>query len=209
MSGADNNRRINIMARTIRTKIYKFDELSKDAQEKVIESFYDINIDYEWYEMTVDQLKREGEEKGFDIDNIYFSGFSSQGDGAMFEGSVNDFSLFTVGINPHVIKAVKNNCLNLSWSVKHRGHYYHSGCRAISFDAGNYPGYYQQGYGWKGNFQDNMDILENNIEAAYEDFCSYIYRTLEKEYEWRTSKEEITETILANGYEFTKDGKQF
>jgi len=36
--------------RTIRTKIYKFNELSKDVQNKVIERNWDINVNDEWWE---------------------------------------------------------------------------------------------------------------------------------------------------------------
>jgi hypothetical protein len=197
------------MARTVRTKVYKFNELSEQAKEKVIDNLWDINVDYDWYELTIDGLKERGKEKGFDIDNIYFSGFSSQGDGAMFEGTVNDFTLFMEGINPHVQKVIKNKGLDISWSVKHRGHYNHSGCREISFDAGNYPGYYISGKGWQGNFQYNMDMLESNIESAFEDYCAHIYSTLEKEYEYLTSREQIIESIESNEYEFTQDGKIF
>jgi len=43
MSVADLNRRTNTMSRTIRTKVYKFNELSEDAKRKAIESFNDVN----------------------------------------------------------------------------------------------------------------------------------------------------------------------
>lgn len=36
--------------RTITTKIYKFDELSEQAQQKAINDNYSINIDFEWWD---------------------------------------------------------------------------------------------------------------------------------------------------------------
>ena len=197
------------MPRTVRTKVYQYSELSDQAKQKALDWYRPHACVDDWYEFTMEGLKERAKEKGFEIDKIYFSGFSSQGDGAMFEGQVTDFTLFMEGINPHVQKVIKNNGLSLSWSVKHRGHYYHSGCSEINFDAWEYPGYYDSKKGWQGNFQTNIDILESNLEDAYEEYCNEIYSTLEKEYEWRTSDEQIAEDIIANEYEFTKDGNRF
>ena len=197
------------MARTVRTKVYKFNELSGPAKETARQSWREHGLDYEWHEFTIEGLKERAPEKGFEIDKIYFSGFCCQGDGAMFEGSVVDFSKFLNGTNPHFQKVVKNNGLDLSWSVRHSGHYYHSRCSQISFDAGNYPYTYSSKEGFTGNFQTNIDIMESNIEEAYHDYCHEIYSTLEKEYDWLNSDEQVDESIIANEYEFTKDGRRF
>lgn len=42
------------------TKVYPFDELSEDAQEKAIENLWDINLDYEWWECTFEDAKNVG-----------------------------------------------------------------------------------------------------------------------------------------------------
>ena len=55
MSDADNNRRTNNM-RTIRTKVYKFDELTPAAQDKAIELLYDLNVSHNWYEWTIENM---------------------------------------------------------------------------------------------------------------------------------------------------------
>jgi hypothetical protein len=47
----------------------------------------------------------------------------------------------------------------------------------------------------------------NESLGWYYDTCRAIYRRLEKEYEYLTSDESIIETIHANEYEFTEDGK--
>ena len=39
--------------RTIEEKIYSFTELSEAVQKKVIEDNYEINVEYEWYELVV------------------------------------------------------------------------------------------------------------------------------------------------------------
>ena len=72
---------------TTKTKIYEFEELDEAVQEKAIEKFYDLNIHEGWWDSVYEMYKED--ETGFDIDKIYFSGFASQGDGAMFEGLPN------------------------------------------------------------------------------------------------------------------------
>ena len=53
-------------------------------------------------------------------------------------------------------------------------------------------------------FDKELDTLEYNFQQSLsEDYLSM----LKKEYEYKTSEEAIIETIKANDYEFTEDGK--
>ncbi len=55
--------------RTVRTKVYKFDELSKEAQQKAIERLSDINVDYDWWQSTYEDAANIGLKiTGFDLD---------------------------------------------------------------------------------------------------------------------------------------------
>ena len=47
--------------RTIRTKVYKFDELSEQAKQVAIEEHRDINVDWDWYEPMFEGFKEERE----------------------------------------------------------------------------------------------------------------------------------------------------
>ena len=59
--------------RTIRTKVYKFSELSDKAKQKAIEKFYDINVDYDWWESVYEDAKNIGLKiTGFDIDRASY-----------------------------------------------------------------------------------------------------------------------------------------
>jgi len=70
--------------------IYKFSELLPKAQEKVLEKFWDINIDGDWwYECVVEDFKDKLDAIGFEDAEIHFSGFCCQGDGASFDARVN------------------------------------------------------------------------------------------------------------------------
>jgi uncharacterized protein (DUF2342 family) len=44
-----------IIVRTVQTKLYNFEELSKEAQQKAIDNLRDINVDYQgWDEHIMD-----------------------------------------------------------------------------------------------------------------------------------------------------------
>ena len=56
-------------------KVFEFDELSDDVKQKVIEKYYDINVDFsDWYEFVIDDFKEQIKEKyGLDFDKeVYF-----------------------------------------------------------------------------------------------------------------------------------------
>lgn len=194
--------------RTIRIKLYKFNELSESAKQKAIESLYNINTDYEWYEYTVDEFKSNKE--FFDITNVYFNGFYSQGDGAMFEyeGINKDFVKTIIDSLPisNWKKDVLKNCTYISGNGKQSGLYYHenSCSHNINIESDNGAQYYR-------NIELLIDSVSSTIEDAiiekYKELAKELYRTLEKEYDYLTSEKAIIETIEANEYEFTQDGK--
>jgi len=200
------------MARTIRTKVFKFNELkSEDAKQKAIESFYDINVDFtDWHEYIIDEFKEN--ETSFDITKVYFSGFWSQGDGAMFEYngiSQNLVNSIIDGLKlPNWKKNVLKHCSYVNASGKHRGHYYHENCcsHSINIERDNNAYEYE-------NIDALIDFYTDEIESKiieqYQKLCQNLYRKLEKEYEYLTSKEQIIESINANEYEFTHDGRRF
>ena len=78
------------MTKTIEITLYSFDELEGAAKEKAVQRYHENWMDHDWYQCTYDMMKEEGEHKhGFRVDDIRFSGFWSQGDGASWCGAVN------------------------------------------------------------------------------------------------------------------------
>src|SRR5574343_362612 len=53
--------------------VYKFNELSDSAKEKALEKFYDINVDYDWYEPSYEGFIEDLNEIGLTCDNFHFS----------------------------------------------------------------------------------------------------------------------------------------
>lgn len=66
--------------------LYQFSELSQKAKEKVLKKLYDINTNCEWYDFIFDDFMVKCENLGITVNynDISFSGFWSQGDGASF-----------------------------------------------------------------------------------------------------------------------------
>lgn len=53
---------------TIEHVVYKFEELSKESQEKALDNMYDINTDHDWWEFIYEDANLVGLEiTGFDL----------------------------------------------------------------------------------------------------------------------------------------------
>ena len=197
--------------RTIVTETiaYKFDELSKDAQEKAIDNNRHFNVDVDWwYEWIIEDFKENNEY--FDVDRVYFSGFWSQGDGAMFEYSsvkgqlISDF-LLTLDLSP-MRKSWLNNNAGFYGKGRQSGHYYHekSCSHSIGVEVDNGDILYGT------NFREWIESFDSQFERfvidKYESMCCDLYATLNKEYDYLTSDEVIKESLIENDYEFDING---
>ena len=190
--------------------IYEYDDLGERAKEHAIDNIrYNGYLDYDWHDGVYEDSKQIGKILGINIDEIYFRGFSSQGDGACFVGEY-DYKIGSTkeireyapldttlhGIADNLCAIQRNRFYKISATIKHSGHYYHSGCTDIDVHHDDYCLYY------------NDDCVNELIEVL-RDFMNWIYRTLEKEYEYLNTDEQIEEFIRANGYEFKDNGELY
>ena len=195
---------------TTETDIFDFAELSYSAKQNAMQWYCNDPDDF-WSEGVLEDAKTAGALMGFDIENIYYSGFSSQGDGACFTGSIrykkgalknvkayapNDAELQRIAREWQSLQ--KSNFYALRASVKHRGHYWHEMC--TTFDCEDT----RHNYGWLRD-----DATEEDIMKIARDFMRWIYRQLESAYEYETSEENISEMCRANEWRFTEDGDFF
>lgn len=67
--------------------VYTYAELSAQGRQAA-QSAYNQPEDY-WYEGVTEGFTERGVERGFDIDDVQWSGFHSQGDGASWTGQVD------------------------------------------------------------------------------------------------------------------------
>jgi hypothetical protein len=142
--------------------------------------------------------------------SIWFSGFWSQGDGACFEGTYRyakgsatalrayapeDAELHRIG---EVLAAIQRPNFNqLEASMRHQGRCYHEYAMAISVERSAESG------------QDPSPGAEEAVIEALRDLARWLYRQLEREYDYQTSDEVVDEAILANEYSFTEVGERF
>jgi hypothetical protein len=194
-------------------KVFRFDELTEEGKEKAIENLYDVNVDHDWWDFAYENAKAIAALMGIEIDKIYFSGFSSQGDGACFEGSysyqkggvkaVKDYAPLDKELHriAKELQAIqRTRFYTITASVKHSGHYFHEFCTNVSI--------YESNPSWDSDYSTDAKTADDLTEAL-RDFMSWIYSQLEKQHDYLTSKEAIIETIEANEYEFTAEGKLY
>ena len=81
--------------------------------------------------------------------------------------------------------------------MSHRGRYYHEYCMDISVERAS------------DTYQPPTPDAEEIIIEALRDLARWLYRQLEREYEYHTSDEVVDENIEANGYTFTEVGRRF
>lgn len=139
---------------------------------------------------------------------IYFSGFSSQGDGACFEGGYcyakgaakkireyapQDTELHRIADELQDIQ--RRNFYRLTASMTHSGRYNHSGCMDVEVEVEDSENPYR-----------DIGDAESDIRDLMRHFADWIYSQLEKEYEYQTSDAAVEESIRANEYEFDEDG---
>lgn len=198
----------------VETKVYKFNELSTEAQEYVIEKVKNSSsyMDYDWYDGVTSP--REGEESfayrtcndnGFTLDRVYFSGFWSQGDGTMFEGEVDHDVMMKLFIKEKGVSKWFAYIPLYGGKIKHKGRYYHENSKEISTvevdcckDNDNTK-----------RITKLVDKYEEFIEEKYVNVCKATYKQLSKEYDYLTSDEAIREHLECQGADYEENGEEF
>ena len=189
--------------------------------DELVDKYRNIYVDFDdWFDNVQSEFKERMRAVGIDVDRIYFSGFWSQGDGAMFEGRIEDWGQYLGHLgydDPILIEAAVGN-----WYYKwtHSGHYYHE--HSVSYDDGVFSpeNPYTSGY-WsrdipeeeqfRGAVWDAMmerhDLLAltEKIQEDLRDHMRDLYRELEKEYDYLTSDEAVIEWMVANEIDPNED----
>lgn len=216
--------------RTIHTNVYKYDELSKEAQAVARDWYREMSAGDNYFaEHVTEEFKEVAKACGFSLggsrcgdDGIQWSGFASQGDGASFTGSwcasrVNVAALLADRPAEWVDKdGVKNVCEgNARLAVILNGF-----ARLAEMDAQAYGGAEASHCGhwmqctYSTECEDDLiggpDIEER--EEMFKELCNDLahdfYRNLEQEYEYQNSDDVVAENIEINEYEFTESGKR-
>ena len=219
------------MPQVIETTVYAFDELeSERAKERARDWFRegiesDELTDYDDWETIAAILGVTFKTRPVNLYGggvryepvIHWSGFSSQGDGASWEGSYSYAKQSTKRIREHapqderlhriaddLASAQKHHGYRLTAEVTASGYYSHSGTMNVEVSKGDDA----FGNGW--DYSRNRDAGDTAaaVRDALRAFADWIYGQLEAQWDYLNSAEVIDDSILANGYTFTADGKR-
>lgn len=212
------------MPATIETTAYSLGELSDDAKDAARSWYRGGVFDYDWYDAVLDDFAHVAVILGVELRTrpvslfgggtrpencIYFSGFSSQGDGACFEGywrhskrvraAIRDYAPRDAELHriADTLEAIQwRNFYALHATIRHRGRYYHEYCMEISVERDSL------------GYQDPTPSAEEDVTEALRDLARWLYRSLKKEFDYLNSDEAVDEAIIANDYSFTADGQR-
>lgn len=211
------------MPKTITQTVYTFDELSDSAKEKARDWYREGMETWEYSEAVIEDAQSVATMLGIEFDthdvklvggatrqdaSVYWSGFSSQGDGASFDGryaykagslaAIKDYAPEDVELH-RIAKALQDvqrkRFYKLTATCKQSGNYSHAytmQCEVRDSDERHYS--------------DVPADVASEVTQLLRDFANWIYRQLEAEYEYRSADEQIDESILANEYTFHEDG---
>ena len=171
--------------RTVRTKVYKFNELASAAKEKAIRDNCDINVLDNWWENTYEDALNVGIRINcFNIDR-----------GSYCEGDLIGTAEETARL---IIKEHGENC------ETHKTAQDYLKSRQELIDSAPVDE--------QGEFQDENE-LDNNLADLDKEFENSIFEDyliiLRNEYEYLTGDEAIQETLINCKYEFTAEGNTF
>ena len=194
------------------------------VSERTIDKHRHINVEcMDWWDYVYETFRENMKEHGIDVEKMYFSGFWSQGDGACFEGRVEDWDLFLkkLGYTNHAL--IQHAVNNWSFKVDHSGHYYHENCTNFSGDLSMPDGYDNDEFirmfsPYEGEFKSQawLSVLTDGVHEDFEslfkdtfkDHMRTLYRKLQSEYDHLTSDEAVVETIIANDLQEEDDDSE-
>lgn len=192
---------------TTTRNLYTFEELSETAKQRAIEKEQQYQSENFGHEYVYEDAQQIFEILGFTFTDekqpFYYSGFSSQGDGACIASArysfkresmlelkqyCNDETLFAIAKELQALQ--RKTFYTLTASIKHSGHYYHE--RSMSIDSECEKG--------------TFDYKE--FDELVTRLCHWLYKQLESEYDYRTSYDTCKEELKdKTEIEYTETGK--
>lgn len=212
--------------RVIQTTLYKFTELSDEAKEKAINDNRYIDIEhfdwwgmaYEGFNQILKTLNGDTSDKFyFNIDRGSFCSFEWEIDSEqfadvmereteilsnfaddrfkeMFAGWKSEFAK----VNKWV-KYVSENIGVLAYgSISHGNRGVSTSIEYDIVDGETHPS--------NTNLEEGFEAYAELLEQVCKDLSQYFLQSLRDEHEYRISDEAVTETLIANEYEFEVDG---
>ena len=181
-------------------------DTESEIKDELIEKHWDINVDHDWYQYTYDEFKIEMQTKGITVDEMNFTGFYSQGDGASFTGRVDMIQFLKVhGLEEHFMGATFFAGQGELWAdiTRGTGRYCHQHSVEATLIDDTYNNFddevrFEVYTRMEEVLNDEWKDLEEEVNKICRGYMQDLYRQLRDEYEALTSKEAIWDTIVAN-----------
>ena len=213
------------MPSIIETTVYTIDELSHAAKEAARAWYRQTGLHDDWYDSVYEDFETICRILGVtlattpvrlygggtrDKPQIFWTGFSSQGDGASFAGRYSYARGAATAVRAHApkdtelhriadaLQAVqRKNFHQLHAYVRQQGRYCHEYTMTIEVERDS-P-----------TWQPPTDGAEDTVTEAMRDLARWLYRQLRSEYEHQTSDDAVDENLAINELTFTADGARF
>ena len=192
-------------------------KVNSEQRERLLEKYRYINVEYDkWWDCVYADFREDMKAVGINVTNMYFSGFCSQGDGACFEGSLDDTTTY---LDHHhkdqypMIRKLLEHGGDVYARCKHRGRYCHQNCTEFSVDCDALTEMLPQptefheqiAEQWQEALDAEVSEFEAGVIEQWRTYMQDLYRNLEKEYDWLVSDEAVWDTIEANELDDDED----
>ena len=204
---------------TTTTNVYQFEELSDDVQQIVLDKYREWMVDDPyWYTCITEDWKDRLAELGIDKPEIYFSGFYSQGDGAVFECKDIDLIKLMNGLGmqneyKYIYDLLIDDVMDVSSGINRISTYYeHEGTAKLSIDFEQLNDDYESEEKYNKVEHKAIEMLsqlEKDLDQWRREICKELYSDLMQEYEMLQSDDVLKEHFIENEYEFTEDGEMY
>lgn len=163
---------------------YKFAELNEESKQKVLEKLSNINVDYDWWNFIYEDAKNIGLKiTSFGLDR---------------QREANGKFLYSAcEVAQNIINEHGETCSTFETAKNFLEDWQPIFNDYMNEDSENYESYDLE--------QDLLSIEDEFLYSLLEDYSII----LQNESEYLQSEESIIETIEANDYDFTEDGKLY
>ncbi len=192
--------------RTIRTKIYKFEELSQEAKEVAIEQYRNSGVLDDVGSWAIDDCSLL-EPPHKELEDL----FGKDYDFPLLKNNRKVY--FDTGRNRHIdisnaMKITDHKQFLLWLGIKEKYFQCEDGFFIVDYKIGEDTIEFDT-TDWDIEFTKKQEEILENAVKKFENHCEDILKRIESDINYRYSDEAITEDILANEYEFLSNGKIF
>jgi hypothetical protein len=217
------------MPETIEITVYTYAELSPQGRSYA-QSTYNEPEDY-WYEGIKEDYEERGQERGFDVEDIQWSGFHSQGDGASWTGQVHIVPFLAYHLKPDhpdyarfmvLIELIENGFSSRRFEVSRNSHMYnHENTMFLDMEdmirfvdwsdtkvrSGIFAGAEALPLAESIYMESLFDDLMKWATDEARDYARDIYKSLRDSYDEYSSEEYFAELCDINEWRFEASGK--